>query len=115
MTDMNRSHRETIPPSAGSPTPPAEPPAPFWRTDDTAVDRLKNRLLRAELEAATGAALVVALRRAANEAASIAWLEPFPLLVLPGLFAEKAAAAHRSLSPQSGDRTRSTHAMEEAA
>ena len=35
----------------------------------------------------------VRLRRAANEAAALAWVTPYPLLVFPALFEEKAETA----------------------
>jgi len=66
-----------------------EPPVPFVGLQDTELERLKRRLLRPRLEEATTTEMLVALRRAANEAAALAWLEPFPLLVFPELFAEK--------------------------
>ena len=40
------------------------------------------------------------MRRAANEAAALAWLTPFPLLVLPALLDEKAEAARRQAERQ---------------
>jgi hypothetical protein len=36
--------------------------------------------------------LSIQIRRAANEAAALAWVTPYPLLVFPVLFEEKAAA-----------------------
>ena len=40
------------------------------------------------------------LRRAANEAAALAWVTLYPLLVFPVLFEEKAAAAVRQTERQ---------------
>jgi hypothetical protein len=57
------------------------------------LDELKQRLLREKAAAESDPALFVDLRRAAEEAAALAWATPFPLLVLPELFAEKAAEA----------------------
>ena len=67
-------------------------PAPFRAMLNDELERLKDRLLR---EALAGAepALVAPLRRAANEAAALAWVQPFALLLLPELFAEKARTA----------------------
>jgi hypothetical protein len=70
----------------------ANPPAPFRALQETEFERLKNRLLAEQLLAA-GPALNVPLRRAANDAAAIAWATVFPLLVFPALFEEKIAAA----------------------
>jgi len=40
------------------------------------------------------------LRRAANEAAALAWVTTFPLLVFPVLFEEKTALAVRQAARQ---------------
>lgn len=92
-----------------------EPAAPFWRTDDTELDRLKTRLLRQALTHADGTALVVAMRRASNEAAALAWLEPFPMLVLPELFAEKVDQARKRVLRQEQIRNRSAQILRDAA
>jgi len=57
------------------------------------LDELKRRLLREKVAAESDPALLVNLPRAAEEAAALAWATPYPLLVLPELFAEKAAEA----------------------
>lgn len=77
-----------------------EPPAPSLQTLDTQLEILKNRLLAAALEHTVNTSLVAPLRRAANEAAALAWLEPVPLLVFPALFEEKAHAARRRVQKQ---------------
>jgi len=58
-----------------------------------ALEELKQRLLQESAWARSGSAALTCLRRAAEEAASLAWTTPFPLLVLPELFSEKAAEA----------------------
>ena len=58
-----------------------------------ALEELKQRLLQETTIARSDPATLSCLRRAAEEAASVAWTTPFPLLVLPELFAEKAAEA----------------------
>ena len=58
-----------------------------------ALEELKQRLLQETARARSDPAALSCLRRAAEEAASLAWTTPFPLLVLPELFAEKAAEA----------------------
>ncbi len=68
------------------------PPATFRATQETEFERLKNRLLAEQLVAATPE-LNVPLRRAANDAAALAWATVFPLLVFPVLFEEKIEAA----------------------
>ena|SRR5437016_12318126 len=59
-----------------------------------ALEELKQRLLRETARARSDSATLSCLRRAAEEAASLAWTTPFPLLVLPELFAEMAAEAY---------------------
>jgi hypothetical protein len=56
-----------------------------------ALEELKQRLLRETAWARS--TNLTCLRRAADDAASLAWTTPFPLLVLPELFSEKAAEA----------------------
>src|SRR6266850_7952109 len=58
-----------------------------------ALEELKQRLLQEIAWARSDSATLTCLRRAAEEAASLAWATPFPLLVLPELFSEKAAEA----------------------
>ena len=57
------------------------------------LEELKQRLLLGTARVRSDSATRSCLRRAAEEAASLAWTTPFPLLVLPELFAEKAAEA----------------------
>lgn len=92
-----------------------EPPAPYPRTDDNDLDRLKHRLLRLALATTDDTAMIVAHRRAANEAAALAWLEPHPLLVFPVLFLEKAATDRARIERQQRIRERSASLLQEAA
>ena len=55
--------------------------------------QLKQRLLHQFLHTAERPELRPQVDRAANEAAAVAWLTPYPLLVFPGLFEEKTRAA----------------------
>ena len=68
-------------------------PAPFRALQETELERLKNRLLAAQLARATEPELNAPLRHAANEAAALAWVTVYPLLVFPVLFEEKTRAA----------------------
>src|ERR1035438_6284702 len=72
---------------------PPGPPVPFRAAQETEFERLKDQLLAQQLQAATAAELNIPLRRAANEAAALAWVTRFPLLVFPLLFEEQAEAA----------------------
>jgi hypothetical protein len=76
------------------------PPAPFRATQETEFERLKNRLLTETLLATAQPDLNVAIRRAANEAAALAWVTFYPLLVFPSLFEEKLRLALRHAERQ---------------
>ena len=73
---------------------------PFRSNQDTHLEQLKVRLLRQLLNGDVTADLNVRLRRAANEAAALAWLEPYPLLVFPTLLEEKARVATKQVAKQ---------------
>ena len=75
------------------------PSAPFRATRETDFERLKTRLLAEQLAGATPE-LNVPLRRAANEAAALAWVTFYPLLVFPVLFEEQTRAALRQAERQ---------------
>jgi hypothetical protein len=67
--------------------------APFRAAQENRFENLKNRLLLEKIEDAYDPELGAYLRRAANDAASLAWITSYPLLVFPALFDEKAEAA----------------------
>ena len=67
--------------------------APFRATFETDFERLKNRLLDRQIDALARPELNTVVRRAANEAAALAWITFYPLLVFPTLFEEKIATA----------------------
>lgn len=69
------------------------PPAPFRALQESELERLKDRLLREQLARTTDPGLNPPLRRAANEAAALAWTTNVPLLVFPTLFEEKVRRA----------------------
>jgi hypothetical protein len=69
------------------------PAAPFRAAQEARFERLKYRLLLDSLNEVPQARENARLRRAANEAAALAWVTPYPLLVYPVLFEEKARAA----------------------
>ncbi len=78
----------------------ASPPAPFRVTQEAEFERLKNQLLIRQLAEVPTPELIPPLRRAANEAAALAWVTQFPLLVFPVLFEEKTAVAVRQAERQ---------------
>ncbi len=83
------------------------PVAPFRATEENELERLKNRLLRNELARATVPELNARLRRAANEAAALAWFTAVPLLIFPALFEEKARTVFSQAARQYKIRERS--------
>lgn len=66
------------------------PSAPFRAATENRFEELKRRLLVERIEQ-EGTSRSVYLRQAANEATSLAWATPYPLLVYPALFEEKVA------------------------
>ena len=82
------------------------PPAPFRATQETELERLKNRLLVGVLNDLNGPGTNPYVRRAANEAAALAWVTPYPLLTFPGLFEEKVETALRYAERQTRVRER---------
>jgi len=91
-----RAKAELIPHFAAHP----EPSAPFRATQETEFEKLKYRLLTEKLLASGQPGLNAPLRRAANEAAALAWVTFYPLLVFPALFEEKSRAAIRQTARQ---------------
>ena len=92
--NMNESYRRVpteFGPDTGFEVKPV-PPAPFRARQEAELERLKARLLGERL-ATRNPPLDTPLRRAANEAAALAWVTPYPLLVFPALFEEQAEAA----------------------
>ncbi|HEX3720774.1 MAG TPA: hypothetical protein VH595_22720 [Verrucomicrobiae bacterium] len=87
------------------------PPVPFRGAIEGELDHLKARLLKEQLTREPEPALNPLLRRAANDAASLAWFTPFPLLVFPVLLEEKAEAARRQQARQRQIRRRSRGAV----
>lgn len=71
------------------------PPAPFRATQESDFERLKSRLLTETLLSTGRPEFNATIRRAANEAAALAWVTFYPLLVFPGLFEEKLHHALR--------------------
>jgi hypothetical protein len=74
--------------------------APFRGPLETRLEELKLHLLDNELRGTRNAELYSKLSWAAQEAASLAWMTPFPLLVLPELFREKIGAARKHWAKQ---------------
>ncbi len=73
---------------------------PLRELQESRFERLKSQLLRDQLDELWEPEFSAWLRRAANEAAAVAWLTPYPLLVFPALFEEKAVAAVRRAANQ---------------
>jgi len=88
---------------------------PFRAVQETEFEKLKSRLLRRLLDDAVQPELNAPLRRAANDAAALAWTTSFPLLFFPTLLEEKAQRAQLQLSKQKQVRLRSEAFLVEAA
>jgi len=88
---------------------------PFRAAQDDAFEQLKGRLLRRLLDDAVRPELNAPLRRAANDAAALAWTTSFPLLFFPALLEEKARRARLQLQKQNQIRLRSETILSEAA
>ena len=69
------------------------PPAPFRARQEAELERLKARLLSERLAARRDPPFELQLRLAAGEAAALAWVTRYPLLVFPALFDEMTDAA----------------------
>ena len=96
-TNKTRLPAESGPETPFEPRP--VPPASFRVTRETEFEQLKNKLLAEQLAGAAPESNAV-LRRAANEAAALAWVTFYPLLVFPVLFEEKTALALRQARRQ---------------
>jgi hypothetical protein len=94
---------------------PPQPAVPFRGTLENDLERLKGRLLQLKLAEYAHPAFNSPLRRAAHDAAALVWFTPFPLLLLPELFAEKARVAIVHTRRQQRVFTRSRATMAEAA
>ena len=87
------------------------PPAPFRALQENLFEQLKNRLLSERLENAWVPDLSGQVRRAANEAASLAWVTAYPLLVFPALFDEKLEVVRQLAKRQEQVRQRSSELL----
>lgn len=85
----------------------ASPSDPRHGVSYPALDRLERSLLEAALRRNITPSFMPAIRHAAQEAAAIAWTQPFPVLVFPALFEEKLANARRRHHHQNLIRSRS--------
>ena len=88
---------------------------PFRAEQTTELEKLKNCLLQRLLEEAQDSDQNVLFRRAANDAAALAWVTAFPLLLFPELLAEKVRAALLQRERQARVRRRSRNLLLEAA
>lgn len=110
-----KTRNDTVPTEFGPNTrfvPPIVTTTPTYRgVVETELEKLKERLLATELARTVSLDANVLLRRAANEAVALVWLTPYPLLLLPVLFDEKALAARKSASRQALIRERSNELL----
>jgi hypothetical protein len=76
------------------------PEAALRRERAAQLEDLKSHLLRRHVLHAPNMELIPAIRHAANDAASLAWFTPCPLLVFPTLFDEKVESAKHAATVQ---------------
>jgi hypothetical protein len=86
-------------------------PVPISAAPDEELENLKSRLLAAALMHLVDSTAAPGVERAASEAAALAWAGPFPLLLFPELFDEKAADALVQARRQAAVRERSRELM----
>lgn len=91
------------------------PAVPLRGSQETDLELLKNRLLADLLWEADEPALSATLRRAATEAAGLAWFTPYPLLFFPALLEEKARTAREQVSRQTEIRHNTLDLLEKAS
>ncbi len=85
-------------------------PSPAWlarKEQEKKLESLKSRLLEDSMADVWEPEMRRFLSSSANEAAAMAWLTGYPLLVFPGLFEEKAASTLRRMERQVEIRQRS--------
>jgi hypothetical protein len=82
------------------------PAAPYRAALESRFEELQTSLLAVRLEEVWEPRLNSQMRRAANEAAALAWVTPYPLLVFPVLFEEKAELALKVAERQDAVRQR---------
>ncbi len=90
-TDKNRIDAE-FGPEAGFELTPAYGGTAFKNDQENRFEVLKRGLLNDRLSDIWETEANTSARRAANDAASLAWTTPFPLLAFPELFEEKLRA-----------------------
>jgi hypothetical protein len=90
------------------------PAPPFKATESSDFEKLKDLLLAQALAETNNTHLYAPLRRAANDAAALAWTAGYPLLLLPLLFEEKVIAARLHTAKQQTVQARSQSLMEAA-
>ncbi len=88
---------------------------PFRARETTGLEQLKDRLLRQWLDNAADTEDNTLLRRAANDAAALAWATNYPVLLFPTLLEEKARAALLQRRRQERVRQRSLNLLPKAA
>ena len=76
------------------------PATPFRAVLEDEFERLNAKLLRERLADGDTTRLGGELRRAANEAAGLAWATAYPLLFFPVLFEEKVRTAAQRVARQ---------------
>jgi hypothetical protein len=110
---MNKRYRRAPTRSARQTQPELQPGPglPSRATRETAFEQLKQQLLVQLLNDHPEPVFKGPIRRAANDAAALAWTTPYPLLLFPALMEEKAATARFQALRQKHIRQRSRDLM----
>lgn len=112
---MNTTNRQRSPARVRAPARTPWPAAPPHRHDAAELEQLKHMLLAPWLAGAPSTRQHGILRQAANEAAALAWITPFPLLFLPALVEEKLHSARQHTERQGRIRRESRRMLTEVA
>jgi hypothetical protein len=116
MKEKNMNDRYQREPKRFATNAPAEGRTiPFREIETTELEKLKTRLLLELLRNTTTPEQNTLLRRAANDAAALAWATAYPLLLFPTLLEEKARAALAQWKHQQGVRARSLNLVLQTA
>lgn len=84
------------------------PAAPSRGHTETELEQFKDRLLDQLVPASAPEELRATLRQAADDAAALVWLTPYPLLLLPALLEEKTETARQKVARQARIRRQSS-------
>ena len=89
----------------------AAPTAPTRGDTENELEQFKDRLFAQLALGNAPDTLRTTLRQAADEAAALVWLTPYPLLLLPALLEEKTQVARQKVALQARIRRQSSELL----